>query len=214
IYPQPAAELVLVETHTPLERQIAAVRHTATNRYLDARTRLQGVVDRWIGVEHAIERRVKSLKANDESLTPGALYVGVATLTGSVLARNRNFLLRFSLPPALFLLSMNHFLPKTSQNISSYLSSLERAHVPALAHAHEQFNGKLAGSFVAAGQAWYTARTTTIGGIERAVTELQDRTGLKLKEVLGWGQRAARKTEREAGDVLKNVEKKVEELRK
>lgn len=55
IYPQPTPELVLVETNTPLEQQIALARHATTNTYLDARNRLQSVVDRWINVEHRVE---------------------------------------------------------------------------------------------------------------------------------------------------------------
>ena len=81
--------------------------------------------------------RVKSLIPPDENLTPGALYVGVAALTGSVLARQRGLFLRFLLPPTLFVLSMNHFLPKTTQNISDYVMSLEREYAPGFAHTHE-----------------------------------------------------------------------------
>ena len=82
------------------------------------------------------EARMRSLIAPDEPLTPGILYVGVATLTGSVLARNRIFW-RLTLPPALFILSLNHFLPKTSHNVLSYLGSLEDAHFPTLSEKHE-----------------------------------------------------------------------------
>ena len=80
---------------------------------------------------------MKSLVAPDEPLTPGILYVGVATLTGSVLARNRIFW-RLTLPPALFILSLNHFLPKTSHNVSSYLGSLEDAHFPAFTRSRRR----------------------------------------------------------------------------
>ena len=80
--------------------------------------------------------KVNWLIAPDEPLTPGILYVGVATLTGSDLARDRIFW-RLTLPPALLILSLTHFLPKTSHNVSSYLVSLENAHVPTLAEKHE-----------------------------------------------------------------------------
>jgi len=214
IYPLPERELVLVETHSVIERQITAARRATTSAYQDAHARVQGVIDRWIGVEHAVERRVKSIIPVDESLTPGALYVGVATLTGSVLARNRSFLLRFSLPPALFLLSMNHFLPKTSHNLSSYLSSLERAHAPLLADKHEQLNESITSASVAARQAWLNTRTKAVRGVEDTVSGLQDRTGLKLREALGWGREVVGKAEAEAKDVAKRVEHQVEDLRK
>lgn len=128
-------------------------------------------------------------------MTPGALYVGVATLTGSVLARNRTFLLRVALPPTLFILSMNHFLPKTSYNISSYLSLLERAHAPALADARAQFNGRVASTTSAACRAWYHVQTNTITKLEHTVSRIQDTTGLKLREAVGWDQKVAKKSE-------------------
>ena len=34
---------------------------------------------------------MKAIVAKDEPMTPGLLYVGVATLTGSVLGRRREF---------------------------------------------------------------------------------------------------------------------------
>ena len=84
--------------------------------------------------------RLKSLVAPEEPLTPGLLYVGVAALTGSVPARNRGILARITLPPALLLLSFNHFLPKTAHNVSAYLGALEDAYVPVLADKHAVAN--------------------------------------------------------------------------
>ncbi|GBE78867.1 hypothetical protein SCP_0200640 [Sparassis crispa] len=63
-----------------------------------------------IGVEEAVEKRVKSLVAADEPVTPGILYVGVATVTGSIFARNCGLFTRALLPPTLLVLSLNHFL--------------------------------------------------------------------------------------------------------
>ena len=157
---------------------------------------------------------MKSIIPVDESLTPDALYVGVATLTASVLARNRSFLLRLSLPPVFFFISMKQFLPKTTHNLSSYLSSLERAHAPAFADAHEQLNQTVVSTSVAAREAWVNARSRAKGSVEYTVTELQNKTGLKLREVLGWSQDAVGKVEVEAKDVASNVNNKVDSLPK
>ena len=158
---------------------------------------------------HRNLERIKSLIPADESLTPGALYVGVATLTGSVLTRNRTIFLRFSLPPALFLLSMNQFLPKTSHNVSEYLSLLEQAHAPALAEAHSQFNESIASTTLATRLALNNARVATVSGAERIVAQIQDTTGLKLREALGWGQKVAGDTKADAKDVVKRAEEAV-----
>ncbi|KAF8508067.1 apolipo protein O-domain-containing protein [Gautieria morchelliformis] len=207
IYPQPEQELILVQTHSVLEEHIAAARRVVTSTLYDAHFRVQGIVDRWIGLEHAVERRVKSLIPVDESLTPGGLYVGVATLTASILARNRSRFLRFSLPPVLFFISMNQFLPKTTHNLSSYFSSLERAHAPALADAHNQLNQNMASTSAAAREAWVKARNSAAKGVERTIIGLQDGTGLKLQEALGWSQGAVGRMEAEVKDAASVEEK-------
>ena len=133
------------------------------------------------------EDRVKSLVAHDEPLTPGILYVGVATLTGSVLARNRLFW-RLTLPPALFILSLNHFLPRTSHNVSEYLGSLEEAHFPTLAEKHAIARAHSAMTWDRVKDATQNGRETFSDGVASAVGKVEEATGLKLRETLGWQQ--------------------------
>ncbi|RPD54981.1 hypothetical protein L226DRAFT_509315 [Lentinus tigrinus ALCF2SS1-7] len=185
IYPIPEPEVVLVETPSELEKQIGVARRALTDTYLDAHARVQTVVSRWIGVEQAVENRVKSLVAPDEPLTPGILYVGVATLTGSVLARNRIFW-RLTLPPALLILSLNHFLPKTSHNVSSYLGSLEETHFPTLAEKHEIAKAHSAMTWERVKDATQNGRETFSEGVANLVGKVEETTGLKLRETLGW----------------------------
>ena len=45
----------MVETPSELEKQIAVARRAVTGTYLDARSRVQEVVSRWIGIEQAVE---------------------------------------------------------------------------------------------------------------------------------------------------------------
>ena len=150
--------------------------------------------------------RVKSLIAPDEPLTPGILYVGVATLTGSVLARNRIFW-RLTLPPALFILSLNHFLPKTSHNVSSYLGSLEDAHFPTLSEKHEIAKAHSAMTWERIKDATQNGRETFSEGIASLVGKVEAATGLKLCETLGWRTaRAEARGEMHAKQVLQNVE--------
>ncbi|RDX51735.1 hypothetical protein OH76DRAFT_1463125 [Lentinus brumalis] len=224
IYPTPEPELILVETPSELEKQIGVARRALTDTYLDAHARVQGVVSRWIGVEQAVENRVKSLIAPDEPLTPGILYVGVATLTGSVLARNRIFW-RLTLPPALFILSLNHFLPKTSHNVSSYLGSLEETHFPTLAEKHEIAKAHTAMTWERVKDATQNGRETFSEGVATLVGKVEEATGLKLRETLGWrqaqvqarahvrAQEVLRNTEESAQTAKAVVEEKVEEVK-
>ncbi|PIL23167.1 hypothetical protein GSI_14476 [Ganoderma sinense ZZ0214-1] len=212
IYPIPQPEVVLVETPSELEKQIAVARRAVTGTYLDALSRVQEVVSRWIGVEQAVESRVKSLIAPDEPLTPGILYVGVATLTGSVVARNRIFW-RLALPPALFLLSLNHFLPKTSHNVSEYLGSLEDAHLPTFAEKHEIAKAHSAMTWERVKEATRNSRETATDTLASLLGKIEEASGLKLRETLGVkgpAQSPAQTTEDSAKEAIQAVEAKVD----
>ena len=157
----------------------------------------------------ACAARVKSLVAPDEPLTPGILYVGVATLTGSVLARNRLFW-RLALPPALFILSLNHFLPKTSHNVSQYLGSLEEEHFPALAETPAIANAHTAMTWERIKDATQGGQDAVSGAVGSLVGQIEEVSGLKLRETLGMkGQTktVAQAVEEKAAEVVNVVEK-------
>ena len=64
IYPGPDPEVLLVETHSELERKIGAVRVKATGIYNNSQTRVHSVVSKWIGVEEAVERELTTFSCN------------------------------------------------------------------------------------------------------------------------------------------------------
>lgn len=227
--------MLLVETPSELEKQIAKARRAVTATYIDARAQVQGVISRWISVEESVESaclppaptfptlltnplptpshadRIKSLIAPDEPLTPGILYVGVATLTGSVLARNRSLALRLSLPPTLLLLSLTHFLPKTSANVAAYAGALEDAYLPALAEKHDIARAHSAMAWARAVDAAGAARERAGEGVLGAVVRLEEATGLKLQETMGWSRGAAGKVEGQVREAAHVVQVKAEE---
>ncbi|KAI0363667.1 hypothetical protein BV20DRAFT_1057841 [Pilatotrama ljubarskyi] len=208
IYPAPDPEVVLVETPSELEKRIGVARRAVTATYLDAHARVQSVISRWIGVEQAVENRVKSLIAPDEPLTPGILYVGVATLTGSVLARNRLFW-RLTLPPTLLVLSLNHFLPKTTHNVSAYLAELEEKHFPTLAEKHEIAKQHSAMTWERVKDATKSGRETFSNGVATLVGKVEETTGLKLRETLGWRDRVVKAAETTARETLEKAEETI-----
>lgn len=61
IYPAPTPDVVLLETPTALEQNIGVARRKVEDTFADAHAHVQGVVSRWIGVEHAIESMQHSL---------------------------------------------------------------------------------------------------------------------------------------------------------
>ena len=56
VYSEPEPQLVLIDTPTELEKQIGGARETVTGAYRDSYSYVQGWVNKWIGVEHAVER--------------------------------------------------------------------------------------------------------------------------------------------------------------
>jgi MICOS complex subunit MIC26 len=153
---------------------------------------------------HAITltARVKSIIDPTESLTPGILYVGVATLTGSIVARNRFLLTRLVLPPTLFLLSAHHFLPKTTANLSAYFGSLEEKYFPTFAEKHDIAKAHSAMTWERMKEATQEGRQGAGRQVAGAVAWLEEVTGLKLRDAMGWSRA---QTERATG-------KKPEEL--
>ncbi|TCD61112.1 hypothetical protein EIP91_009030 [Steccherinum ochraceum] len=217
IYPRPDPEILLQETPSELERQIGVARRAVTSTYLDGHARVQEMVSRWIGVEKAVEKRVKSIIAPDEPLTPGLLYVGVATLTGSIIARNRFILMRLVLPPALFFLSLNHFIPKTSHNLSAYFGSLEETYFPTFAEKHAIASAHIAMTWEMAKEKTRDSREKLSEGVVGLIGKVQEATGLKLREGLGLSQQAVAKAQvavEQQVEVAKEVaERKVDETK-
>lgn len=158
--------------------------------------------------------RVKSLISPDESLTPGLLYVGVATLSGSILARNRFLPTRLLLPPAFLLISANHFLPKTTANLTSYFGSLEETYFPTFSQKHDTANQHTQMAWHQLKDATENGRQWLSRGAGTAIDRVQDATGLKLRETLGWTQAAAQRAEGKLLETVKAVEDKVQEAKK
>ena len=72
----------------------------------------------------------------DEDILPNALYIGVAALAGTILARNRNIVLRFATSTALAVGASHYLLPKTTHNVCVQLEKVERKY-PELQKAHQ-----------------------------------------------------------------------------
>ncbi|KAJ3785771.1 apolipo protein O-domain-containing protein [Lentinula aff. detonsa] len=218
IYSHPDQEIVLQEVPSELERQIGVVRRQVTATYRDGYKQVQGLVDRWIGMETAVENRLKSLMSPDESLTPSVLYIGVATLTGSILTRSRSLPLRLTVPPLLLALSSSHFLPKTTSNVTSYFGSLEDKYLPSLAEKHNIAKAHSEMTWERAKEMIERARNNFEGGVVGGVGKVQEVTGLKLGEVwkLGGKEREAsvKGLEEKAIEASKDVNGKVVEITK
>jgi len=164
-------------------------------------------------VEGRVERRIKSFKSPTESLTPGALYVLTSTLFGSILSRSSP-LLRFSLPPTLFVASAFHFLPETARKVSDYVYSIEKAHAPQLTDFQTNLFKNARNGWTYASGHLVSGRQILDQGVERGVGWVSDLTGLKMREAYGLALEKSEAVKERAEQVVERVGQETGALQK
>ncbi|EST09120.1 Apolipoprotein O [Kalmanozyma brasiliensis GHG001] len=184
IYPQPDPKVEIVPVQTELERQIGSARRSLTHLTSDTRSTLRSLVDRWISIERSVEGEVKTLIPTSEPLTPGLLYVGVATLAGSIFTRYRAFPIRILTPPLALLVSLNHFNPQLASNLGSYYEGLEKRYVPALTEQRRKWTSKGEGYVKEATRGIHELKDKTEQGVRSGLQTVEQQTGLKVADVV------------------------------
>lgn len=109
-----------------------------------------------------------------EKLMPGTLYVLVAAMTGSIISRNRNIILRAAVPFAVGVGAGWVVLPVTMRNVSDLLWKYEQR-FPAVADGHIRTRESIE-------KAWRMARVHT----KQAVDIVDDKIGSSRGAVEDW----------------------------
>ncbi|PKS10538.1 hypothetical protein jhhlp_002292 [Lomentospora prolificans] len=126
---------------TPTDRlavEIGKARMFLYRQAVTAEDAVNRTVDRAFNLEQSFTNTIASLappKESGEKLMPGAVYVLVAAMAGSILARNRNVLLRATAPLALGTGAAWVVLPVTTNNVSNLAWKYEQR-FPAVASTH------------------------------------------------------------------------------
>lgn len=103
-----------------------------------AEDRVNTAVDSALGLEQSFTGTIASLappRDSGEKLMPGAIYVLVAAMAGSIVARNRGLVVRAALPLALGVAAGWAVVPLTMRNVSDLAWRYEQR-FPAVADAH------------------------------------------------------------------------------
>lgn len=103
-----------------------------------AEDRVNTTMDSALDLEQSFTNTVASLappRHSGERLMPGAIYCLVAAMAGSIVARNRNIVVRASLPLALGIAAGWVVVPLTMRNVSDLAWRYEQR-FPALADTH------------------------------------------------------------------------------
>ncbi|PYI05416.1 hypothetical protein BO78DRAFT_398154 [Aspergillus sclerotiicarbonarius CBS 121057] len=169
---------------TPTDILTAQVRQARLFLYqnsLAVETCFNNFLSRALHIENAFTNTVASLAPSAESgerLLPGGVYVVVAAMAGSIVARNRGVILRTASPLALGTVAAWTLLPVTMRNVSDLVWEYEKR-VPAVADTHLQVRSQ-------AEHLWYTG--VAHSGMARAMME--EKIGdarKKLEEVVSKG---------------------------
>lgn len=105
---------------------------------VNAEDAVNSAMDSVFDLEQSFTQTIASLAPaaeTGEKLMPGAIYVLVSAMAGSILTRNRNILLRSTVPLALGIGASWAVLPVTSRNVADLAWEYEKR-VPVIAESH------------------------------------------------------------------------------
>ena len=150
---------------------------------------------------------IKNTIAKDEEVFPNALYVGVAALAGTIIARRRNVVLRFLTSSALAVGASHYLLPKTTHNIVLQLERLEKKY-PQLQSAHQSINASVDG----VRQQIDNTVSQLRGAVDENANKLKEQIQQNTEKVKGQVNSAVGSTSHEAKDKFDEVKKNVESM--
>lgn len=142
-----------------------------------AENKVNDFMDSALDLEHSFTSTIASLappRASGEKLMPGTLYVLVAAMTGSIVSRNRNILLRATVPLAVGIGAGWVVLPITMRNVSDLLWKYEQR-FPAIADGHLRTRAGIE-------KAWHMARVHT----QQAVNIVDDKVSGARQTAEDW----------------------------
>ncbi|KAK7414671.1 hypothetical protein QQZ08_012516 [Neonectria magnoliae] len=138
---QPAEEEQKPNSPTPTDRlavYVGTARLALYQYAVSAENKVNETMDKAFNLEQSFTSTVASLAPSRESgeqLMPGAIYVLVAAMAGSIITRNRNIVLRASLPLALGIGAGWAVIPITMRNVSDLTWKYEQR-FPVIAESH------------------------------------------------------------------------------
>lgn len=116
---------------TPTDRLAAQIKETRLflHKYaVQAEDGVNNVMNKVLQLESDFTSTIASLappKGSNEKVLPGSVYVLVAAMAGSIVTRNRNIFLRFTVPIATGVTTAHYVLPITTRNVGDLIWKYE-----------------------------------------------------------------------------------------
>jgi len=183
--PAPSDPATHASSPTPTDRLAEQVKRARLFLYEQSLAAEKGVDDllTWtFQQETSFSNTIASLAPapeTGEQLLPGAIYVLVATLTGSIISRNRGIFLRATFPLAVGITAGWMLIPVTMENTSNLIWEYEKK-VPAISETHAQISGF-------AKEAWRQAKVHAVVAKDRA-DEMATETRRKVEDLVSKGK--------------------------
>lgn len=167
-------------TPTPTDRLAQEIRKSRLFLHAHvaaAETKLNALLTSVLHLEQDFTQTIASLAPapqTGEQVMPGALYVLVAGMTGSIMTRNRNILLRATVPAAIGIGAAWVVLPVTMRNVADLAWRYEKR-FPRVAQSHLEARERIE-------KIWATARAHS--SMSRGLVEEKLAEGRQTLE--GW----------------------------
>ncbi|ODQ67705.1 hypothetical protein NADFUDRAFT_48380 [Nadsonia fulvescens var. elongata DSM 6958] len=126
---------VHINTVPQLESYIKSAREWTVKRFTSAEDKVDSTFEKYLSTEKKVTKTILDLKDPKEETLAGGVYVLVSTLSGSILARNRSFPIRFLTPLIFGIGAFRFFLPGTYANTGKLIWRYEQEY-PEIVQAH------------------------------------------------------------------------------
>lgn len=171
---------VTIRTSSVLEEYIGQGRAWLHDKTVKGQEQVNSVFDRYLNAERNVTSTLGEIKSDSEDILPGGIYVLVSTLSGSILVRNRNILLRGVAPAVFGIAAFRYFLPQTFDNTGKLIWKFEQK-APALADAHVNAHNQVEGLVKDVNTAVADSKAALESGVRSARKFVIDSTGIEKK---------------------------------
>lgn len=170
---------VTVRTNETLEKTIQTGRTWLNENVEKGQEKVDSVFESYLAAEKSATSTIAAIKEDDEDLMPGAVYVLISALSGSIAVRNRNILLRGVAPVVFGAAAFKYFLPQAYENTGKLIWRFEQK-APALANAHTQAQDQVNGLVNNVSTAISDSKHAVESGVQTARKFVADTTGLQI----------------------------------
>ncbi|KAK9388436.1 apolipo protein O-domain-containing protein [Lipomyces mesembrius] len=180
--PKSAPPIVIKQPPPVLESYVKSARESLSRATQFILVQLDVAMERYLSAESTVTTTVSELKSEEEPLLPGAIYVLVATLTGSIVGRKRNVIVRGLLVPGAFgIAAFAYFLPITYSNVGNLIWKFE-VMAPTVANAHLKTTNAIKDFVENVDKFRKDSRAKVDEAVRKSRRALKENTGLLIAE--------------------------------